>query len=322
MRPWILLVLAACEPPEATQDVGDVDVTAHLEVSPHAYDERTKPLPGAVASLQPGGERLYGEPWSSSGHAAYTVVEALAEVAVMWENSGTRVVLWLERDDLAFHPVETSWFGGDGLGVRLPAGLPLDVVETREDAFRVAVGNAMIEVDTWAPRHAVDNWYYSGEDELTSPFVLFAEEHGDPVEVREGAELFGVPGGEAFATLVAEGGRHAWRTDRRGPWSRVRMMAERWPVDAWLWSDDATSVGLFGQGWGYGHSFGCGAYGRLPATVRSDAWLHDGPNGPIVGRTTRDLGVDLDGDPGGWRSYEKDTPFGTATLWVHPDDVL
>lgn len=311
----LFLILAGCAPPGP--DVGPegfVDITPHLFNSPADYPERTRPFADVQGSLQPGGEPLYGETWASPLQN-YAVVEVDDALAVLWQAHGYAIVTWLDRSDVADVPVETSWFGSSDAGVRLPAGTIVDVVDRRETRIRVMAEKNGLVLDAWVPHHLVDQWFYDdGEPDAWEP------KDGPLVSILPEVTLHAGPGGAPIGHV--ERAFPAVEVEERDGWVRVHGSAGDWALDAWVYEDDLierTWLRGFGGGWGCG---GSGIALHTHHTIRADAWLHDGPNGPIVGRTLQDLRRTLAGDPGGWRSATFDTPFGTAELWVDPADVL
>lgn len=309
---WMVVGLVGCTAMEAEVVHGELE--PYLELSPADVLERTRPLAGARASFVAGGPLFEGEVWSSVGKVA--VVEPLEDVGVLWEQNGLRLVAWVPREDLPTVSVETDWFGGARAGgIRLPAGLEVDVVDTVEGRVRVQVDNGVLSVDAWAREAQVDHWWI---DERPGPWTA---EDGDPVALAGGIDLVDGPDGEGVANLMDER-QLAWRVEQDGPWSRVQFRAAGWPVDAWVHEDDTSATGLFGTGYGTSWCSGHGSFVDPFPNVRAEATLFATPGGEAVGRTLRATRLELQGSPGGWREVWLATPFGETSVWVSPDDVL
>lgn len=312
-----LFAVIACVPP--AQDGSSAEDVDFLLDNHEGFPERARVLEGASGRFEEG-EWFEG---SSLSDRVYTVTQ-LSDRAVQVHHrtyNGIELLTWVEHRDLALTtPVPTFTHGQTGM--RLPAGVELQVQDASADEVRVAYRSRVAEVDAWMPREQLDVYWI--EEPERAPFDAAWDGHA----LAPDTELFDGPDGERVGWI------RALHDDRDDPFHSVELV-ERWEewarvrgdtdlyFDAWVHAADLHEANV-GFGFGWSHSFGCGGHGYLagPANVAGGALLHATPDGQVVGRTTQDVRLSLEEHPDGWASARLQTPLGEAEIWVAPSERL
>ncbi len=294
------------------------DMRAVLVDAPRdAFSERTRVRHAAHAYGTPGGAPLTGDTWWTDRSGGHVVVDIRDEqLGVLVEHRTTQLVVWLDRQDLELVPVVHTWMGGPkgaDVGVRVPAGTPLEPVGVGQGETRVKVENDSVRVDTWVPDVELDHYWYS-DAPMDDWEVLPLE--GPSVRVLSEVELLDAPDGRVFATTHPDRSFHfAAVQERDQEWVRVAFRAGDWPVEAWVHELDTASTEGWGLGRSGGASFGCGGCsGMFRHNVAAGTWLHAGAEGPVIGRVKRDTWLTVEDDEGDWLHGSISTQFGDVPV--------
>ena len=223
---------------------------------------------------------------------------------------GLALLGWLPRAEAPLRVAETAWLGGAGIGIEVPAGTPVDVVDEADGRIQVAADGSWVQLEAWVFPHQIDgafvpderregpgSGHIEGEKRIRRSVPLLDAPDGDVVGFLEPTlvdVIDEVPG----YRLIDSG------TERRPDW-RVR---------AWVEADAVQERGLMGIGWG---SSGCGCgYRSLvqEATVRPGAVVLAGPAGEVIGTVEgfRNPVTWVDQDWGGARVSPS---FGDTVVW-------
>jgi hypothetical protein len=316
----VAMALVGCAPDGAVPDgwaMGDLDAddmrSVLVDDARSAFAERTRVRHETRATQLPGGAVMPGDTWWSPAQAEHVAVDIRDDqIGVLIEQRTVQLVVWLDRIDLDLVPVVDTWIGGDDAGVRVPAGTALEPTGVGAGATRIAVANAVVAVDAWVDDRALDHVWYA--DAPAEPWHV--EPFSGPwLRVLPGTELLDAPDGEPFARVQPDREASYAAVDaREGPWVRVAFEADGWPVEAWVHELDTDGSRRFGVG-GSGGSFGCGgAWGGVRPNVEAGTLLHAGPEGPVIGRVTRDTWLSVDADEGAWLHTTIATAYGEVSV--------
>lgn len=319
LSPALLLAAAACTPPaldgESAEEVG-VYLDGH-----EGFRERTRPRQGALGHFA-GSPRFGGE--GLGFPRPFTVAELGEELVVVHTDREIELAIWIERDELTRTVPEPSWTHhtreGD-VGVQLPAGIELEIVDERDEQVRVRAESSLLQVDTWVDRADLEPYWIEADPVAPDVPNLNDALAGHTV-------LLDAPNGEPVAALlplnedVDEPYFPVERVEQVGDWVRVRGYQD-WPFDAWV-AKEAVHATTRGFGSFRTHC-GCGgsyASGGSAINVAAGTPLYAGIDAQPVGRTVVDAYWDLQEEPEGWLSAQHWTPLGTATLFIAPEDRL
>ena len=246
--------------------------------------------------------------------AATTVYEIGDEhLGLVVEGAGLRLLASVDRD--ALRPVLVSPTvavpdpsrASDGIGLRFPAGTPVDVEAAIGDSVLMEASVSWLEGSGWVPLTAVGDYAIRDEDHRgwIASMLLAAD-----------TPLLDAPDGEAFAWLtepmpaISVGAAE-------GQWQRIEITRAELSVQAYVPVDKPLRDLIYG-GWGFGWSGGCGSFiltdedPILPAGMV----LRDAPGGAAVGVVLRELSAPILDREEGLDLVGVETPWGVVELWT------
>lgn len=233
------------------------------------------------------------------------------------EDNRLRLLLWLEREDLATRTYDlTTAFAGEGT-LELPSARAVEVLYPEDDLTRIRVETTWLSAEVWVESTDLDQLWVPDqrwEDE---------EEIGEIVYLPDAAELLEEPDGDAFAwydVIFDDPEVYAHRAevlDYAGDHALVRLAEGDLRLTGWVdqWSDYANGGfggcccgGLSTRGVGSGWS----SHNNVPADTPLEA-----PDGTVVGVTLADQYMPL-GEPDAWGRLptEVSTTWGVVEVWL------
>jgi hypothetical protein len=296
------------------------------------YAERARVIAVGDVRLTADGEPITApdDAWSPSDEEL-VVTDPDQRVQAVLDDGQVRVLVWLERVDLADVLPVPAWASADGrpvaedgAGVRFPGGWPVEDRGPHGVGY-VTYANPVVRVEAAVPATAVDQvWYAEAEP---APITSGVDRY-----LRGGTPIVDGPDGDVLATVMPDqaGDWTYWNAgvevlDDRGEWLMVAMDAGSVAVRGWVRAEDTAPDANAGMGWCGGCSGGarCGGWGRSGDPTVLAGTLLRADDGAIVGVARMDLWVDLS-EPAvdGARAFTWWTRLGEATLWVDGDALV
>lgn len=319
---WALgITLAACTPEHELEPWhGDDDGSALLFERPEeAVPERARlfdPQEVGTARLTLGGPPLEGTAIEGVDEEL-VVVDAGEDVRITWTDRRVQLLLWVERgalDDVIAVPTTGQALQASGDGqVQWPAGLSVTVTEAHGERVRIERELEAMRVTSWVPAIDVDQVWI----DAPQPRSYQVE------SLRLHGAILDGPRGEVLAEPLDldEGVLVARRDPDVGAYTPVAWSDGEVTVTGWAFVDDVVQLGGFvghGTSGGCGMSSWCGGWAS-PTNLPANSPLRASPDGPVVGRTLRDLWVAF--DDAGWGGVGAITPWGEAELWAEVPDA-
>lgn len=323
---WLpLLLLTPCTPEMLAAD--DPIAASWLEDGAEAgIAERAYLGTYGEARLTADGEPFEGAPWDE---AYYTPGRSLAVVEpgdgalrVVYEDRLVRMLVWLDRAD--FVPVVHEGARAVAApgrrqgrsGVWLKPGHV--VTEPVAGWAQATFSDPVLQGEVFVAGREVDAYWV--EPPAHEP------EEADEIEapdayLRGGGAILDAPGGEVLARTgdFDEYWIEATRLDERDGWTEIEVGNAEVRVVGWVPSDDLAEHATGGMGWsscgvGWGTSGGYGWVGEWDSLAPGTELRGD--DGALVGVTIAEMKVHLTEDEEGGLWFDRDTPWGTARLWL------
>lgn len=236
-------------------------------------------------------------------------------MAILSEQAGARLLLWVDRDDVALVPttrVDLAFtrdaLAGDRaareVGITIDAGTSITVGERDGDAVEVSSDRGALRFRGWLPAGSVGRVY------RPSPPATPGDEHEDAY-VESDALLRDAPGGGPIAELVGRGLLHGVTVLRRqGGHALVAYAGDGLVARGWVAEDELTAAasGLLG---------GIGGALDRSFTVPAGTCLFAEAGGASVGHALEEvtLGGTLP-EGTGWHLAGLPSAWGELPVWI------
>ncbi len=268
-----------------------------------------------------------------------TVVDDRDGLRVLWQDRQVRMLLWLDEADFETVVYTPDWAAAvpdglaePGIGARLTAGLPVEVLASEGDRTQIYRRGVQLEVAAWLPAPQVRSYFREVEDDFEAPLA-----HGSQGLLPVGTPLLDMPYGAPFATVTEPADTRVSRWWHHGGLEvervgepadghqRVQVEEIGMFVRGWVPVESIEPMPFGGRGASYGSSFGCGGcwgHGGEP-TLKAGALLTAEPDGEIVAIPLHSLyraPARLD-EATGAVAFAVNTPWGDAEVWADSWDV-
>ena len=304
----MLFLLLACS--ADTLDVPRMDTEAFLSEDVHEQLPERAWLDGP-AEVRVGGQRLL-EVSLSRAATVYEIADA--HLGLVVETPGLRLLASVDREALRPVLVEPTLAVPDPslpsgeVGLRFPAGTPVDLDAAIDDMVPLPSTAAWLEGSGWVSLAAVDDYaVWSPPQQVWSGSMPLAAE----------TPLLDAPDGEAFAWLTEE----MWAKplgEAASGWQRVEITRSDLSVQGYVPAPESMGTAAAGGMWGFGRGSGCGFPWRSAGepTLTAGMVLRDAPDGVAVGVVLCDRYDPILDREDGLALVGVETAWGVIELWT------